>query len=174
MVVDLFLLLFLVLGFFKGWTKGLIMAVFEFFSFFVALALALQFSGLVEGYLKAEAKMDSEWLSFLAFVLVLIGAIISIRILGKLVEKSVELLLLGLVNRIGGILVYLFLYLALYSVVLVYLKRFDLIGEETPMHSKSFPYLINFGGWVIDLFAEWLPSIKNLFNETKEFIKQTT
>ncbi|MEY4627876.1 MAG: hypothetical protein RLZZ595_202, partial [Bacteroidota bacterium] len=34
MVVDLFLLLFLVLGFFKGWTKGLIMAVFEFFSFF--------------------------------------------------------------------------------------------------------------------------------------------
>jgi hypothetical protein len=42
------------------------------------------------------------------------------------------------------------------------------------MHSKSFPYLVNFGGWVIDLFGEWLPSIKNLFNETKELIKQTT
>jgi membrane protein required for colicin V production len=172
MIIDLFLLLFLVLGFFKGWTKGFIMALFEFVSFFAALALALQFSGWVEGYLKEKAKMDSEWLSFLAFVLVLVGAIITIRILGKLVEKSVELMMLGLVNRVAGIFVYLFIYVALYSILLVYLKRFEWMGNETVIDSKSFSYLINFGGWVIDLFGEWLPAIKNLFNDTRGFIKQ--
>lgn len=174
MVVDLFLLLFLVMGVYKGWTKGFIMAIAAFVSFFAALALALQFSGWVEGYLRKQTDSNNEWLAFLAFLLVLIGAMIAIRILGKVIEKSVELLLLGLVNRIAGILLYCFIYLSIYAVVMVYLKRFDIVGNETAIHSKSYTYLINFGGWVIDFFAEWLPSVKNLFNDTKEFIQQKT
>lgn len=172
MVVDLFLLLFLIMGIYKGWTKGFIMAIASFISFFAALALALQFSGWVEGYLKKQSESDSEWLAFLAFLLVLIGAIIAIRFLGKIIEKSVELVMLGLVNRLAGIGLYLFIYLSLFAVVLVYLKQFGLVGNDTAIHSKSYVYLIDFGGWVIDFFAEWLPAVKNLFNDTKEFIQQ--
>jgi len=174
MVVDLFLLLFLVMGVYKGWTKGFIMAIVAFVSFFAALALALQFSGWVEGYLKQQTDSNNEWLAFLAFLLVLIGAMIGIRILGKIIEKSVELVMLGIVNRLAGILLYLFIYGSIFAVVLIYLKQFEIVGNETAIHSKSYTYLINFGGWVIDLFAEWLPSVKNLFNDTKEFIQQKT
>jgi membrane protein required for colicin V production len=172
MVVDLFLLLFLIMGVYKGWTKGFIMAIVTFVSFFVGLALALQFSGWVEGYLKKQTYSSSDWLAFLAFLLVLIGAIIGIRILGKIVEKSVELIMLGIVNRLAGILLYLFIYVSIFAVVLIYLKQFEIVGNETAIHSKSYTYMIDFGGWVIDLFAEWLPAIKNLFNDTKEFIQQ--
>ena len=42
MVVDLFLLLFLIMGVYKGWTKGFIMAIATFVSFFAALALATE------------------------------------------------------------------------------------------------------------------------------------
>ncbi|MFZ9589319.1 MAG: hypothetical protein ACO28V_06270, partial [Chitinophagaceae bacterium] len=87
---------------------------------------------------------------------------------------SVELVLLGLVNRIAGILLYLFIYLSIFAVVLVYLKQFEIVGNKTAIHSKSYTYLINFGGWVIDFFAKWLPAINNLFNDTKEFIQQKT
>jgi membrane protein required for colicin V production len=162
------------MGVYKGWTKGFIMAIVSFVSFFAALALALQFSGWVEGYLKKQTDSDSDWLAFLAFLLVLIGAIIAIRLLGKIIEKSVELVMLGIVNRLVGIGLYLFIYLSLFSVVLVYLKQFGLVGNETAIHSKSYTYLINFGGWVIDFFAEWLPAVKNLFNDTKDFIQQKT
>jgi membrane protein required for colicin V production len=160
------------MGVYKGWTKGFIMAIVTFVSFFVALALALQFSGWVEGYLKKHTDSSNDWLAFLAFLLILIGAIIGIRILGKIVEKSVELIMLGIVNRLAGILLYLFIYFSIFAVVLIYLKQFEIIGNETAIHSKSYTYLIHFGGWVIDLFAEWLPAIKNLFNDTKEFIQQ--
>ncbi len=159
---------------YKGWTKGFIMAIVSFISFFIALALALQFSGWAEGYLKKQTDSDSDWLAFLAFLLVLLGAIIAIRILGKIIEKSVELVMLGLVNRLAGIGLYSFIYLSLFAVVLVYLKQFDIIGNGTAIDSKSYIYLINFGGWVIDFFAEWLPAVKNLFNDTKEFIQQKT
>ena len=80
--------------------------------------------------------------------------------------------MLGIVNRLAGILLYLFIYTSIFAVVLVYLKQFEIVGNETAIHSKSYTYLIDFGGWVIDLFAEWLPAIKNLFNDTKEFIQQ--
>jgi len=174
MVVDLFLLLFLIMGVYKGWTKGFIMAVVSFVSFFAGLALALQFSGWVEGYIKQQTDSNNEWLAFLAFLLVLIGSIIAIRILGKIVEKSAELVMLGLVNRLAGILLYLFIYISIFAVVLVYLKQFEIVGNETAINSKSYTYIINFGGWVIDFFAEWLPAVKNLFNDTKEFIQQKT
>lgn len=150
------------------------MAIATFVSFFAALALALQFSGWVEGYLKKHTESDSDWLAFFAFLLVLIGAIIAIRLLGKIMEKSVELVMLGIINRMAGIGLYLFIHLSLFSVVLVYLKQFGLIGNDTAIHSKSYTYLINYGGWVIDVFAEWLPAVKNLFNDTKEFIQQKT
>ena len=174
MVVDLFLLLFLVIGVYKGWTKGFIMAVVSFVSVFIALALALQFSGWVEGYLKQQTDSNNDWISFLAFLLVLIGAMIGIRILGKIIEKSVELVMLGLVNRLAGVVLFIFIYLSLFAVLMVYLKQFEIVGNDTAIHSKSYTYIINFGGWVIDFFAEWLPTIKNLFNDTKEFIKQKT
>jgi hypothetical protein len=77
---------------------------------------------------------------------VLVGAIISIRILGKLVEKSIELMMLGLVNRVAGIFVFLFIYLALYSILLVYLKRFGWMGNETVIDSKSFSSIALFSG----------------------------
>ncbi|MFM1795316.1 MAG: hypothetical protein RL642_1701 [Bacteroidota bacterium] len=172
MVIDLFLLLLLVMGVYKGWTKGFIMAIATFVSFFAALALALQFSGWVEGYLRKQTETDNDWLAFLAFLMVLVGAMIAIRVLGKIIEKSVELVMLGLFNRIVGIGLYLFIYFSLFAVVLVYLKQFEILGNETAIHSKSYTYLIDFGGWVIDFFAEWLPAIKNLFNDTKEFIQQ--
>jgi membrane protein required for colicin V production len=162
------------MGVYKGWTKGFIMAVVSFVSFFAGLALALQFSGWVEGYIKQQTDSNNEWLAFLAFLLVLIGSIIAIRILGKIVEKSVELVMLGLVNRLAGILLYLFIYISIFAVVLVYLKQFEIVGNETAINSKSYTYIINFGGWVIDFFAEWLPAVKNLFNDTKEFIQQKT
>lgn len=172
MVIDLFLLLFLVMGVYKGWTKGFIMAIATFISFFAALALALQFSGWVEGYLRKHTETDKDWLAFLAFILVLIGAMIAIRLLGKIIEKSVELVMLGLINRLAGVVLFIFIYLSLFAVLLVYLKQFEILGNETAIHSKSYTYLIDFGGWVIDFFAEWLPAIKNLFNDTKEFIQQ--
>jgi membrane protein required for colicin V production len=150
------------------------MAVVSFVSFFIALALALQFSGWVEGYLKQQTDSNNDWISFLAFLLVLIGAMIGIRILGKIIEKSVELVMLGLVNRLAGVVLFIFIYLSLFAVLMVYLKQFEIVGNDTAIHSKSYTYLINFGGWVIDFFAEWLPTIKNLFNDTKEFIQQKT
>jgi membrane protein required for colicin V production len=172
MVIDILLLILLVLAIYKGWTKGFIMAVFVFVSYFVALALAFHFSGTVEGYIRSHSSNDSKWFSFLSFILVMIAGIIAVRLVGKLIEKSAELMLLGLVNRFLGILVMCCIYITFFAVILVYCSRFGLLGDGQSTDSKSFSYLIKYGQWLVSQFSEWLPALKNLFNDIGRSVKK--
>jgi membrane protein required for colicin V production len=172
MIIDILLLILLVLAIYKGWTKGFIMAVFVFVSYFVALALAFHFSGTVEGYIRTHSSSDSKWFSFLSFILVMIAGIIAVRLVGKLIEKSAELMLLGLVNRFLGILVMCCIYITFFAVILVYCSRFGLLGDVQATDSKSFSYLMRYGQWLVSQFSEWLPALKNLFNDIRDSVKK--
>lgn len=178
MITDIILVLIMVLAFYKGWTKGLIMALFVFVSYFLALALAFQCSGMVQGYLWKGEAAQSRWYGFLAFAIVLVAAIILIRILGKLVEKLVEVVMLGIVNRLLGVVLFLFIYCSLYAVVLVFIESINSSGlapvpdGSAEYSSVSMRYLLKLGNWVILNFSEWLPAMKSLFNYTQSIIKQ--
>ena len=172
MVIDILLLILLALAVYKGWTKGFIMAIFVFVSYFVALALAFHFSGTVEGYINTHSSSDSKWFSFLSFVLVMIAGIIAVRLVGKVIEKSAELLMLGFFNRLMGIVVMAFIYATFFAVILVYCKRFNIISEGNSSDSRTFTYLINYGQWLVEQFSEWLPALKNLFNDIKGSVKK--
>lgn len=172
MLIDIIALLLLVLAIYKGWSQGLIMSIFSFLSFFIAIILAFYFSAQVAGYFKQSTGSDSKWYSFLAFFAVMIGAIIIIRIIGKMIEKVAELMLLGLVNRIAGIIIFGFLYFGLMSVLLVYLTRFQLVSSQFLSESRVGHYCIPFGNWIIESFSDWFPDIKTLFNNSKDYIQQ--
>jgi membrane protein required for colicin V production len=172
MVIDIITAVILVFAIYKGWTKGFTMAIFTLASYFVAILLALQFSGMVAGYIKTYAKTDSKWYSFLSFVLVLVAGIIAVRIIGKLIEKSAQVLLLGFVNKLLGILFFAFIYLMVFSVFLVYAEKFEMIDQYNVGDSRTYSYQLRFGKWLIEQLSEWLPAIKNLFSDTKSAIEE--
>lgn len=172
MIIDIVLLLVIGLAVYKGWTKGFIMSIFVVISYFIALALALYFSGHVEGYIRSKSPTDSNWFPLISFVLVLVAGIIGVRIIGKIIEKSAEVLLLGYANKVLGIILYTLIYCTLFSVLLVYLQKFELLGKEATTDSKTFSYLDSYGRWLVARFGDWIPAIKNLFNETKDAIQQ--
>lgn len=171
MVIDIVVLVLSLLALYKGWTKGFIMAIFVFVSYFVALGLALYFSGYVEGYIRSKSTTDSQWYSFLSFLLVLIGGIVAVRLVGKIIERSAEVLLLGLPNRLLGVLFFGLIYLTFLAVVLVYLDRFDIFGATQAAGSTTYPHLMTAGRWLIDQFAAWMPAVQNLFSSTKAMMK---
>ena len=172
MVVDIIAVIILVYAIYKGWTKGFTMAIFTVASYLISVLLALQFSGMVAGYIRDYAKNDSKWYSFLAFVLVLVAGIIAVRIIGKLIEKSAQVLMLGLPNKLLGILFFSFIYLTLFSIVLVYAEKFEMVDEYNVGVSKSYHYMLQFGKWFVEQCSKWLPDIKNLFNDTKHAIQE--
>jgi hypothetical protein len=71
-----------------------------------------------------------------------------------------------------GIVVMAFIYATFFAVILVYCKRFNIISEGNSSDSRTFTYLINYGQWLVSQFSEWLPALKNLFNDIKGSVKK--
>lgn len=169
-VASVILLILAILAIYKGWTQGLVMAVFTFVSYFIALALAFQLSGWLAGQLHEKGEGQDRFYGFLAFVLVMIAGILAVRLLGKLVEGAVKALMLGFVNRLLGVILFLFIYITLFSVTLFFAAKLGLFGGDS--HPGYLDTLKAYGRWMVGMSSEWIPAVKNLFNDSIQFIKQ--
>jgi membrane protein required for colicin V production len=172
MAIDVIALFLLVLAVYKGWTRGLVMAVFTFVSYIVALAIAFKFSGWVATHYFKSLTDEGRWPSILAFLLVMVAVMIAVRVIGKIIEKSLEFMLMGIFNKLAGILFFSSIYCSVFAVILVYACRFELVGKELIGGSFSGYLLLNWGTGVIAFFSEWIPELSTLFKDAANYIKQ--
>src|SRR5687767_589283 len=122
MFIDFLFCILLVMAIFKGYGRGLIVAVFSLLAFFIGLVAAMKLSASVAGWLQESTGTTGAWMPFIAFILVMIVVMLLIRVGAKLVEKTVQLAMMGWLNRLGGILFYTLMYMMLFSIVLFYAK----------------------------------------------------
>ena len=111
MIIDIIVLIMLVVAIIKGLRRGLIIAIFSILAFIAGIAAAMKLSVVVAGYLKDSVNVSAKWLPVLSFILVFIAVVLLVRLVAKLIEKSVEMVLMGWANKIGGILLYIVLYM---------------------------------------------------------------
>jgi membrane protein required for colicin V production len=169
MSVDVVLLLVLALAAFKGFSRGLVMALFSFAALFVGLAAALKLSSVVANYFSAGSDAAGPWWPVLAFLAVFLAAALLVRTAGAVVEKTLKIAQLGWINRIGGFLVYAMLYLLLFSIALFYLGQMGLISPESMAASRSYPYLEPLGPWAIEGIGKVIPAFQDVFRDLKEY-----
>lgn len=169
MIIDLTFLGMMVLAVFRGFQKGLIIAVFSLVAFIVGLAAAIKLSAVVAGYLKDSVNISAQWLPVLSFLAVFIAVVLLIRMAAKLIEASVEMAMMGWVNKIGGALFYIVLYTILLSVALFFLVQLNIISEKTIKESVTFSYIQPWGPFVIDGIGKWIPVFKDLFTQLEDF-----
>lgn len=169
MFVDVLVILAILNALFKGLKQGLIMALFNTVSLIIGLAAAVRLSTYVSPTLSQYLGPEgAKYLPLLSFVLVYLVAVIVIRLAGKLVQKSVETVQLGFVNRIGGVVLYLLLYLSLISIVIYYLQQVGIISANIMEHSRTYPIIAPFGPAVLDTLGKIIPIFKDMFNELNE------
>jgi len=171
MLIDIILLVCLVLSVFKGYQKGLVLASFSFVGIFIGLAAAVKFSAVVAGWLKEYTHTAFAWLPFLAFIIILIAVWILVRIGSKLIETSLELVMLGWVNRLAGIVLYALIYATILSIVLFYANQMHLLQPSMFSDSKSYSFVQPLGPKIMELFGKLLPSFKEAFHELTAFLK---
>jgi membrane protein required for colicin V production len=171
MIIDALFILLFAFAVFKGFTKGFIVAVFSFVAGILGIAAAMKFSVAVAGWLQNYTSVSGAWLSFAAFLIVLFGVIITIRIVAKIIEKSVEFILMGWLNKLAGIIFYLLIYLCIFSVLLFFAVQMKILSEETITSSKTYPFVQPFGPVIIDGFGKIIPFFKNMFSELEMFFE---
>ena len=169
MLIDLIFAVLLVIAIIKGYQKGLIIAVFSIIAFIIGLAAALKLSAVVAEYLKDSVNVSAKWLPFLAFAVVFFIVVILVRLGAKLIEKAFQVVLLGWLNRIGGIVLYAALYLIILSIFIFYAEKLQLLQPATIESSQTYNFIQPWGPKVMNNIGRMIPVFKDMFTELGDF-----
>jgi len=169
MIIDILLIVLLIMAIFKGYSRGLIVGIFSLLAVFIGLAAAMKLSLIVSDWLLTNTHIDKKWLPFLSFALVMLVVVLLVRWAASLIQTAVEHLMLGWINRIGGILLYSILYITVFSVALFYLTQMNIIRQETIASSRFYRYIQPVGPVAINAFGKLIPFFKDMFAKLEDF-----
>ncbi|MGE5108687.1 MAG: CvpA family protein [Sphingobacteriales bacterium] len=169
MLVDTIYLILIIAAVFKGYSRGLIVAVFSIVALIAGLAAAIKLSAVLSGYLGEATSISAKWLPFISFAVVFVGVIFLIRMLAKFVESAFDMALLGWVNKIGGIVVYIVAYTIIYSVLLFYAEKMHLISKETINNSVTYGFIQPMAPIILNGIGVVIPWFKDMFTDLEHF-----
>ena len=168
MLIDAAYMILLALACYKGLKKGFIIAIFSVIGFIVGIAAALKLSAIVATQLSTHTGAG-KWLPAVSFLLVFIATAFLVNIVGRIIQKTFETVMLGWVNRLAGFFLYALLYSIIYSVFLFYAIQLHFIKPATTHDSVVFLYLQPLAPKIIDGLGTLIPWFKNMFVALENF-----
>jgi membrane protein required for colicin V production len=168
-MIDIIFAIFMVMAIIKGYRKGLVVAAFSIVAYIIGLAAALKLSAVVAGYLQHNINVSNRWLPFISFAVVFIAVVILVNWAGKLVQETFEMVMLGWLNRIGGVVFYAALYIIIFSIFLFYAEKIHLINDDSFKNSATYSFVKPWGPVVIDSFGKLVPVFKEMFTQLESF-----
>lgn len=161
MWIDILSGTILIIAILQGYRHGLIKAIISFFSLFIGLVVAFQFAGYISNLLKEHTKIGSQWLPFIAFLVVLIGVMILLKMITGILQQSAEWLMLGWLNKLLGMILYALIYGTILSAVLYFMILLGVVEKASIKDSFSFSYLESWWPYFMKKLSLWIPSIKS-------------
>jgi len=169
MILDIIVAVILILAIIKGYRQGLIVALFSFIALAIGLAAALKLSVVVAGYIGKAVNVSDKWLPIVSFAVVFLTVVLLVKLGAKFIQKTVELAMLGWVNRVGGILLYAALYILIFSVLLFYADQMNFIKPETKIESVTYSYIQPWGPKLMEGLGKIIPIFKGMFEDLEDF-----
>lgn len=169
MLLDIIFAAVIVLAVFKGYQKGLIVGLFSLVAVIIGLAAAMKLSAVVAVYIGKAVKISDEWLPVISFAVVFLIVIILVRLGAKAIERTVEVAMLGWVNKLAGVVLYVAIYTIIFSVLLFYAEQMKIFQPETISKSVMYSFVQPWGPKVINGFASIIPVFKDMFGDLEQF-----
>ncbi|MEP7280201.1 MAG: CvpA family protein [Bacteroidota bacterium] len=169
MPIDIIFIVLLAIAVFKGYSRGLIVAVFSVLALVIGLAAAMKLSVVTAVRLKDAVHVAAKWLPVIAFAVVFLLVVLLVRLGARAIEKTAEFALLGWANKLGGILVYMVLYTVVLSVLLFYAEKAAILAPNTITSSKTYGFIKPWGPAAINAIGNMLPFFKDMFHQLEDF-----
>ena len=145
------------------------LALFSFICCLLGLAAAVKLSAVVAAHLGSGLKVSGRWLPVVAFIVVFLAVVILVRLLANLLEKLIKLVLLGWLNKLGGIILFIVLYISIYSVILFYGTRISIISPEAIAASHVYAVVAPWGPAIIHFIGKFIPFGQDMFAVLEAF-----
>lgn len=135
---DIFFLIVLALGAWRGWSNGLLKEVLGLVGVFVGFYVAYLLYEQVGSQLAPHLGTSPTVASIIAFALIWLGVPIILGLIGSLLTKLMDWIGLGSINSVGGVLVSLIKFWLLLGALANVLSITHLVNEETQQRSILF------------------------------------
>lgn len=169
MLLDLIYAVILVLAILHGYRRGLVVGLFSLVAVIIGLAAAMKLSIVAGEYIGKAINISDKWLPVISFAVVFLVVVLLIRLGARAIEKTVEMVMLGWVNKIGGIIFYAAIYTIVFSVLLFYAEQMKLLQHETINKSVVYSFVQPWGPKAINGFGSIIPIFKDMFGELEQF-----
>jgi membrane protein required for colicin V production len=169
MIIDIAFVIVLLLAVFKGLRKGLILGIFSLLAFIIGLAAALKLSVVVAEWLKDSAGSFSKWLPMISFFLVFVAVVFLVGLLARVIKKTMQFAMLGWLDSLGGMLLYIIIYTIIFSIFLFFAEKLFLLQPSTIQNSNVYTYVSPWGPKVMDNLGKVIPVFKDMFTELQDF-----
>ena len=156
--IDIILLIPILWGAYKGFTKGLITEIASLLALLLGVYGTFKLSSYATPYVQKFLKISESWVSVVAFALVFVAIVLLVFLLGKILDWLVSFIALGFVNKIGGIAFGILKFVFIMSLVLTFIipinNKFELVSEEILEESVLFEPVSKLAPFIIPIIKD--------------------
>ncbi len=157
--IDIVLGILLILSAIGGFRKGLIVELASLAALILGIWGAIKFSYVTSEFLVENFDWKWDHLNIASFIITFVVIVILVHIVGNVVNKLVETVMLGFINRLAG-LVFGILRAALFlSIVLVIFDKIDedvnILSKKAKSESQMYVPIRNFAPTIFPFLDFW-------------------
>lgn len=143
--VDIIIIIPLLWGLYKGFSKGLIIEAATLIAFGLAVWGAIKFHDFLSMWMRDSLGWTSKYLPLISFAVIFIGVLLLVFGIAKLLERFVKAVSLGFVNKLCGAIFGMLKFGLLLSMIIFFLeainKTVSFLPPETKNNSLLYPYV---------------------------------
>lgn len=171
MLLDIIFAALIVFAVLKGYQRGLIIGLFSLVAVVIGLAAAMKLSVVMADYLDKAVNISDKWMPVVSFAVVFLLVLLLIRLGAKAIEKTVEMAMMGWLNKIGGIILFTAIYITVFSVLVFYAEQLKLLQPDMINKSVTYSFIQPWGPKAINGLGSIVPLFKDMFSALKQFFE---
>lgn len=166
---DFVILVILLAGAYRGYQKGLLMAVIGLFALVAGVIGAVAWTPDFLDYISQRSDLSPEILSILAFLAIFMGIVISFNIVGKLVKIVIDLTPLGAIDGLIGAMLGMLKWALGVSIILWILDKAE-ISFATDEPNSILVHVRQVAPYVFTQLVDWSPYFQELLTNIEKAI----
>lgn len=169
MALDVTGLIIIGLFFYRGYSRGLIVATFSVLAILLGILCALKLSQSFATWLLEKGYTTAGWAPVISYILLFTGVVFLVRMIAKMIQSAAEGLMLGTANRLAGGMLYGFVGAVVWSSLLWIGAKMHAYSPELIASSKTYPWLSQLAPWFFGVAGHVLPFAKDVFANLSHF-----
>lgn len=164
MIIDVIFLIVAAAGFWFGYSRGIIEAVFKYVSILFGIMASLRFSPMMTNFLQDITGYKNPVMFLAGFLLTLFLTMFLLRTVGRGIEGVLETININFINQIIGGVVSAAFSVLIYSCLLWFVLISSATTNEATVESRTYPYLKDYPKTVWGLLKQAQPVLLDFWD----------